>query len=61
MSEDPATGALRPIDFDRLQNYMPELKHSGIRIKSIPFCHLSILPMYNLLFGNALYEPFRKT
>ena len=40
MSEDPATGALRPIDFDRLQNYMPELKHSGIRIKSIPFLPL---------------------
>lgn len=37
MSEDPATGALRPIDFERLQEYLPELKQIGIRIKSIPF------------------------
>lgn len=40
MSEDPATGALRPIDFDRLVEYMPELKQTGIRIKSIPFLPL---------------------
>ena len=40
MSEDPATGALRPIDFDRLQELMPELKQTGIRIKSVPFLPL---------------------
>jgi len=40
MSEDPTTGALRPIDFDRLQEYMPELKQTGIRIKSVPFLPL---------------------
>ncbi len=40
MSEDPTTGALRPIDFDRLQEYLPELKQTGIRIKSIPFLPL---------------------
>jgi L-asparaginase len=40
MSENPATGALRPIDFDRLQEYLPELKQSGIRMKSIPFLPL---------------------
>lgn len=40
MSEDPATGALRPIDFDRLQELMPEIKQTGIRIKSIPFLPL---------------------
>ncbi len=40
MSEDPTTGALRPIDFDRLLDYMPELKQTGIRIKSIPFLPL---------------------
>jgi L-asparaginase len=40
MSEDPATGALRPIDFDRLQELMPELKQTGIKIKSIPFLPL---------------------
>ena len=40
MSEDPATGALRPIDFDRLQELMPELKQTGVRIKSIPFLPL---------------------
>ncbi|MDR0811106.1 MAG: asparaginase, partial [Paludibacter sp.] len=37
MSEDPATGALRPIDFTRLQEYLPELKQIGIRIKTLPF------------------------
>ena len=40
MSEDPTTGALRPIDFDRLLDYMPELKQTGIRVKSIPFLPL---------------------
>jgi len=40
MSEDPATGALRPIEFDRLQEYLPELKQTGVRIKSIPFLPL---------------------
>lgn len=40
MSEDPSTGALRPIDFDRLQEYMPEIKQTGIRVKSEPFLPL---------------------
>lgn len=40
MSEDPSTGALRPIDFDRLQEYMPEIKQTGIRVKSVPFLPL---------------------
>ena len=40
MSENPATGALRPIDFNRLQELMPELKQTGVRIKSIPFLPL---------------------
>ncbi|HRZ98727.1 MAG TPA: asparaginase domain-containing protein, partial [Paludibacter sp.] len=40
MSEDPATGALRPIDFEKVQEYLPELKQTGIRIKSYPFLPL---------------------
>ena len=40
MSDDPATGALRPINFERLQELMPELKQTGIKIKSIPFLPL---------------------
>lgn len=40
MSEDSSNGALKPIDFDRLQEYMPELKRTGIRIKSFPFLPL---------------------
>jgi len=40
MSEDPSTGALRPIDFDRLQEYMPEIKQTGVRVNSIPFLPL---------------------
>ena len=40
MSEDPTTGALRPINFERLQELLPELRQIGIRIKSIPFLPL---------------------
>lgn len=40
MSEDPATGALRPIDFERLQELLPELRQIGIKVKSIPFLPL---------------------
>lgn len=40
MSEDPATGALRPIDFERLQELLPELLQIGIKVKSIPFLPL---------------------
>jgi L-asparaginase len=40
MSEDANTGALRPVDFERLQELMPELKKTGIRINSIPFLPL---------------------
>ena len=40
MSEDPSTGALRPVDFERLQVLLPELMQIGIRIKSIPFLPL---------------------
>ena len=40
MSEDPNTGVLRSIDFNRLQELMPELKKTGIRIHSIPFLPL---------------------
>lgn len=40
MSEDPANGALKPIEFERLQEYMPELKRTGVKIKSIPFLPL---------------------
>lgn len=40
MSEDPVTGALRPIDFERLQELLPELRQIGIQVKSIPFLPL---------------------
>lgn len=37
MAEDPETGALRPIDFQRLQEYMPEIRTTGIRVDCYPF------------------------
>lgn len=40
MAEDPSTGALRPVDFDRLQDLMPELKEIGVKVKSVPFTPL---------------------
>ena len=40
MAEDAGTGALRPIDFERLQELMPELRQTGIRIHSVPFLPL---------------------
>ena len=40
MAEDPSTGALRPVDFERLQDLMPELKEIGVKVKSVPFTPL---------------------
>lgn len=40
MSEDPLNGALRPIDFERLQELLPELRQIGIRVESVPFLPL---------------------
>ena len=40
MSEDPNTGALRPLDFKLVQELIPELEKTGIRINSIPFLPL---------------------
>ncbi len=40
MSEDPSTGVLRPIRFEKLQELLPELKQTGVTIKSIPFLPL---------------------
>ncbi len=37
MAEDAHTRALRPVDFERLQELLPELQQTGIRIHSIPF------------------------
>ncbi|MDR1653944.1 MAG: asparaginase [Prevotellaceae bacterium] len=37
MAEDASTGALRPINFERLQELLPELKQTGVNIKSVPF------------------------
>ncbi len=40
MSEDPSTGVLRPIQFDKLQVLLPELRQTGVNIHSIPFLPL---------------------
>lgn len=37
MSEDPSTGVLRPIDFERLLELIPELEQMGVNVKSVPF------------------------
>lgn len=37
MSEDRSTGALRPIRFEKLQEMLPELKETGVKISSYPF------------------------
>ncbi len=37
MSEDPGTGALQPLDFDRVQALLPELKHTGVAVDSLAF------------------------
>ena len=37
MSEDPETGALRPIDFNRVRELLPELKQTDVLIKSVAF------------------------
>ena len=40
MSEDPVTGALRPVNFETIQNSVPELYKMGIRIQGIPLLPL---------------------
>ncbi len=37
MTKDPLTGALRPMDFAKLKEYLPELDLLGVRVDSIPF------------------------
>ena len=37
MAEDPITGALRPLDFERLQEFIPEIKNTKIRVDCYPF------------------------
>ena len=37
MSEDPVTGALRPVNFEKIFDYLPELNKIGIRTDSIAF------------------------
>jgi len=40
MSEDPSTGVLRPIQFEKLQVFLPELKQTGVAIHCVPFLPL---------------------
>ena len=37
MSKDPVTQALRPVDFNRIIEYIPELDKTGIKVDAIPF------------------------
>lgn len=37
MSEDSSTGALKPVAFEKLQEKLPELKQTGVKINSIAF------------------------
>lgn len=40
MSEDSESGALRPVAFEKLQEKLPELRQTGVTIKSIAFTPL---------------------
>lgn len=40
MTVDPATGALRPADFDSVRKLIPELEEMGIRVEGIPLLPL---------------------
>lgn len=37
MAEDPVTGALRPLDFERLQEFIPEIRNTKIKVDCYPF------------------------
>jgi L-asparaginase len=37
MAENPQTGALRPLDFNRMKEYIPELKQLDVNLDSIAF------------------------
>lgn len=54
MIENPETGALEAFNFDQLQENVPELKRFNYRISSYQLIHLSILPIWSLLFGPSL-------
>ncbi len=62
MSEDPATGALRPINFDRLREFLPELKNTGINISSVPFLPLidssDVSPEHWEKIAKTIYENY---
>ena len=64
MSEDPATGALRPIDFEHLLECIPELKKTGTCIHSVPFLPLidssDIEPSFWERLANIIQENYDK-
>lgn len=62
MSEDPVTGALRPIDFGRIKEYLPELKSIGLSIDTIPFDPLidssDVHPPAWIKLANIIYDNY---
>ncbi len=64
MSEDPATGALRPINFERLREFLPELRSTGINISSVPFLPLidssDVGPEHWEKIANTIFENYEE-
>ncbi len=62
MSEDPVTGALRPVEVNRLRDYVPDAYSRGMRIDFIPFEPLvdssDIQPLVWARLAKTIYEKY---
>lgn len=64
MAEDPQTGALRPIEFDKLLQFIPELERLEIHTISMPFLPFidssDIDPQLWIKIAKLIYENYDK-
>lgn len=60
MSQDPVTGALRPVEVDKLREYVPDMFTSGLKIDFMPFEPMvdssDILPPVWARLASTIYD-----
>jgi L-asparaginase len=64
MAEDPQTGALKPLEFNRVREFIPELKLLDIHIESIAFTPLidssDVQPHHWIKIAEAIEKEYEK-
>jgi len=64
MAENPQTGALRPLDFNRMKEYIPELKQMNITLHSVAFEPLidssDVEPYHWVKIANLIRENYEQ-